>query len=75
MNLTERSLTFEIFDAMELVNLPLKVYKDDHNDWFEIEFGEKERNILRQQPVNFRQLRTICPGGQDNQKVLDSIVG
>jgi len=40
---------------MELVNLPLKDYEDDHNDWFENEFGEKERNILRQQPVNFRR--------------------
>ena len=40
---------------MELVDLPLKDYEDDHNDWFENEFGEKERNILRQRQVNFRQ--------------------
>jgi hypothetical protein len=41
MSLTERSLKFEIFDFMELVDLPLKDYKDDHNDCFENEFGEE----------------------------------
>jgi hypothetical protein len=46
MNLTERSLKFEIFDFMELVDLPLKDYEDDHNDWFENEFGEEERYAL-----------------------------
>ena len=46
MNLTERSLTSEIFDFMELVDLPLKDYEDDPNDWFENEFGQEERYVL-----------------------------
>ena len=46
MSLTERSLKFEIFDFMELVDLPLKDYEDAHNDWFENEFGEEERYAL-----------------------------
>ena len=58
MNLTERSLTFEIFDFMELVDLPLKDYEDDHNDWFENEFGEDMRYELAdavdsQDPVQY----------------------
>jgi len=32
MNLTEHSLTFENFDFMELVDIPLKNYEDDHDD-------------------------------------------
>lgn len=32
MSLTEHSLTFEIFDFMELVDLPLTDYEDDHDD-------------------------------------------
>ena len=46
MTLTERSLTFEIFDFLELVDLPLRDYEDDHNEWFENEFGEDERYAL-----------------------------
>jgi len=46
MNLTERSLTFEIFDFMEFVNLPLKDYEEDDNDWFLEEFGEDARYEL-----------------------------
>jgi len=58
MNLTERSLTFEIFDFMELVNLPLKDYEEDHNDWFLEEFGEDARYELAdavdtQDPVQY----------------------
>ena len=46
MSLTERSLKFEIFDFMELVDIPLKDYEDDNYDWFENEFGEEERYAL-----------------------------
>ncbi len=46
MNLTERSLTFEIFDFMEIVDLPLKDYEEDNNDWFLEEFGEDARYEL-----------------------------
>ena len=58
MNLTERSLTFEIFDFMELVDLPLKDYEEDHNDWFLKEFGEDARYELAdavdsQDPVQY----------------------
>ena len=58
MNLTERSLTFEIFDFMELVDLPLKDYEEDHNDWFLEEFGEDARYELAdavdtQDPVQY----------------------
>jgi len=58
MNLTERSLTFEIFDFMELVNLPLKDYEEDDNDWFLEEFGEDARYELAdavdsQDPVQY----------------------
>ena len=58
MNLTERSLTFEIFDFMELVDLPLKDYEEDNNDWFLEEFGEDARYELAdavdsQDPVQY----------------------
>ena len=58
MNLTERSLAFEIFDFMELVDLPLKDYEEDHNDWFLEEFGEDARYELAdavnsQDPVQY----------------------
>ena len=58
MNLTERSLTFEIFDFMELVDLPLKDYEEDDNDWFLEEFGEDARYELAdavdsQDPVQY----------------------
>ena len=58
MNLTERSLTFEIFDFMELVDLPLKDYEEDNNDWFLDEFGEDVRYELAdavdsQDPVQY----------------------
>ncbi len=58
MNLTERSLTFEIFDFMELIDLPLKDYEEDHNDWFLEEFGEDARYELAdavdsQDPVQY----------------------
>ena len=46
MNLTERSLTFEIFDFLELVDLPLREYEDDPYEWFENEFCEEERYAL-----------------------------
>ena len=66
MNLTERSLTFEIFDFMELVDLPLKDYEDDHNDWFENEFGEEERYAIyemvnNQDPTQYELIPTPLP--------------
>jgi len=62
MNLTERLLTFEIFDFMELVDLPLKDYEEDHNDWFLEEFGEDARYELAdavdtQDPVQYELIR------------------
>jgi len=46
MELTERTLKLAIYDFLDLVGLPLRPSTEDHNEWFEKEFGWEQREML-----------------------------
>ena len=61
MELTEKTLTLEIYDFLDLVGLPPRPMDEDENDWFLEEFGWDQREMLadaidQQDPVQYEMI-------------------
>jgi len=61
MELTEKTLTLEIYDFLDLVGLPLRPIDEDENDWFLEEFGWDQREMLadaidQQDPLKYEMI-------------------
>ena len=61
MELTEKTLTLEIYDFLDLVGLPPRPMDEDENDWFLEEFGWDQREMLadaidQQDPLQYEMI-------------------
>jgi 16S rRNA G527 N7-methylase RsmG len=61
MELTEKTLTLEIYDFLDLVGLPPRPMDEDENDWFLGEFGWDQREMLadaidQQDPLQYEMI-------------------
>ena len=61
MELTEKTLTLEIYDFLDLVELPPRPMDEDENDWFLEEFGSDQREMLadaidQQDPLQYEMI-------------------